>query len=248
MPPLKVRVGAQSVTGQYRECNEDRFWVDPQRGLFLVADGMGGQSAGEQASSMAVEIMPRELQATLDSDTPDRERLVAAVRRAIVRTNHEIMALSHLERDYQNMGTTVVLALVRDSNVYLAGVGDSRAYLIRGRSIEQQTVDHSLAEALVEAGTISRQQAREHRFRNVLWKYLGTKEVGDNPDVAVVSAKSGDRFLLATDGLTSVLEDSDIRDAVRKHTDPQRCADRLIEMAIDADTHDNVTCVVIYLD
>ena len=247
MPPFQVRVGAQSVTGEYRDRNEDRYWVDLERALCLVADGMGGQSAGEQASGMAVEIIPRELRPTLDSGTEDPERVIGGIRRAIVATNREIMALSHLDRQYQNMGTTVVLALVRGANVYLAGIGDSRAYLIRGRTIKQYTVDHSVAEALVEAGTISRQQARGHPFRNMLCKYLGSKDVGDSPEVSVVSARSGDRFLLASDGLTNVVDDAQIRDTVRKQADPQRCADRLVEMAIDADTHDNVTCVLVYL-
>ena len=101
-----------------------------------------------------------------------------------MQANEEIMAMGALDRDLKNMGTTVVMAVWRKgTELFIAGVGDSRAYLIRGKKIEQLTIDHSLAQALVEAKTISAAEAKEHRFRNVLWKYLGSKEVGDGPDV-----------------------------------------------------------------
>src|SRR5438045_8304520 len=113
-----------------------------------------------------------------------------------------------LDRDLKNMGTTVVLAVWRKAGeMYVTGVGDSRAYLVRDNKIEQLTVDHSLAQALVEAKTISPEEAREHRFRNVLWKYLGTKEVGEGPDIKVIPLLPGDRILLCSDGLTGVVPD-----------------------------------------
>ena len=106
------------------------------------------------------------------------------IRRAIVQANEEIMAMGALDKDMKNMGTTVVMAIWRKGpEMYIAGVGDSRAYLVRNKKIQQLTVDHSLAQALVEAKTISAAEAKDHRFRNVLWKYLGSKEVGEGPEV-----------------------------------------------------------------
>src|SRR5581483_2743830 len=109
-----------------------------------------------------------------------------AIRRAVLQANEEIITLGTLDRDMKNMGTTIVLALWRKGGeLYVANLGDSRAYLVRDGKIEQLTVDHSLAQALVENKTISPAEAKEHRFRNVLWKYLGSKEVGEGPEVKV---------------------------------------------------------------
>src|SRR5947209_19274468 len=182
---LALNVGKCTLLGNYRENNEDAIDVKqfPEFTLCLVADGMGGQAAGEIASKRATEVVPRELKKNLQkAATGDDAKKV--IRKAIVQANEEIMAMGALDRDLRNMGTTVVLAVWRKANeIYIAGVGDSRAYLIRGNKIEQLTVDHSLAQALGEAKTISAAEAREHRFRNVLWKYLGSKEVGDGPEV-----------------------------------------------------------------
>jgi protein phosphatase len=144
------------------------------------------------------------------------------------------------------MGTTVVLTVWRkgSSVLYVSGLGDSRAYLIRGKKIEQLTVDHSIAQALVEAKTISLAEARTHRYRNFLWKYLGSKEVGDGPEVKLVPLQEGDRFLLCTDGLTGVVADEQIGDYVREQTDLQACADGLGQLALDAGSKDNVSCIV----
>src|SRR5262249_19586648 len=158
----------------------------------LVADGMGGQAAGEIASKRAVEVIPRELRKHLQPNT-DPEKAKAIIRKAVVQANEEIIAMGALDRDLKNMGTTVVLAIWRknSSTMYVTGVGDSRGYLIRDNNISQLTVDHSLAQALVEAKTISAEEARDHRFRNVLWKYLGSKEVGEGPEVKVVQLQAG---------------------------------------------------------
>src|SRR6516162_5342104 len=206
---LALNIGKCTLLGNYRENNEDAIDVKqfPELTLCLVADGMGGQAAGEIASKRATEVVPRELKKELPraSDPEDAKNVI---RRAVVQANEEIIAMGALDRDLRNMGTTVVLAVWRKGNeLYITGVGDSRAYLIRGENIKQLTVDHSLAQALVEAKTISAEEAREHRFKNVLWKYLGTKEVGEGPEVKVVPLHAGDRFLLCTDGLSGVVSD-----------------------------------------
>ena len=129
--------------------------------------------------------------------------------------------------------------------MFITGVGDSRTYLIRSKKISQATVDHSLAQALVEAKTITAAEAREHKFRNVLWKYLGSKEVGEGTDVTVVPIQSGDRFLLCTDGLHGVVPDEKLLAFILTQTDMQACADGLGQLALDSGSRDNVSCIMI---
>src|SRR5262249_15261038 len=154
--PLTLNIGKCTLLGNYRENNEDAIDVKqfPDLTVCLVADGMGGQAAGEIASKRAIEVIPRELRKTL-SGAGSHDAVKTYMRKAIVQDNEEIMAMGALEPDYRNMGTTVVMAVWRRGpELFIAGVGDSRAYLIRSRKITQLTVDHSLAQALVEARTI----------------------------------------------------------------------------------------------
>lgn len=242
-----LNIGKCSLLGNYRENNEDSIEVKqfPDLTVSIVADGMGGQAAGEIASRRAIEIIPVQLRKNL---TPhlNGEGVKSVTRRAIVQANEDIMASGALDKDMKNMGTTVVMAIWRKGNeMYIAGVGDSRAYLIRGKKITQLTVDHSLAQALVEARTISAAEAKEHRFKNVLWKYLGSREVGEGPDVTVVPIQGGDRFLLCTDGLTGAVPDEQLASYISDNTDVQACAEGLGQLALDQGSRDNVSCIVI---
>ena len=141
---LALNIGKCTLLGNYRENNEDAIDVKqfPELTLSMVADGMGGQAAGEIASKRATEVVPRELKKNLAPDA-DPESAKQIIRKAVVQANEEIIAMGALDRDLRNMGTTVVLAVWRkDKNMFVTGVGDSRAYLIRGGKIEQLTVDH----------------------------------------------------------------------------------------------------------
>src|ERR1700681_4615379 len=230
---LSLNIGKCTLLGNYRENNEDSIEVKtfPDMTICIVADGMGGQAAGEIASKRAIEVVPRELRKNL-AGASDEDQVKQVVRKAVVQANEEIITMGSLDRDLKNMGTTIVLALWRKGpEIYIANLGDSRAYLIRADAIEPLTVDHSLAQALVDNKTISAAEAREHRFRNVLWKYLGSKEVGEGPDVKVVPIKPGDRFLLCTDGLTGPVPDQQLLSFINEHPDPQQCADGLGQLA-----------------
>lgn len=244
---LSLNVGKCTLLGNYRENNEDSIEVKqfPDMTVCIVADGMGGQAAGEIASKRAIEVLPRELRKNLQN-APSSDSARQIIRKAVVQANEEIMAMGQLDRDLRNMGTTVVLTVWRKGGeMFLASVGDSRAYLIRGGQIEQLTVDHSLAQALVENKTISPQEAREHRFRNVLWKYLGTKEVGEGPEVKAIPIEPGDRFLLCSDGLSGPVTDQQLLEFIEGQTDMQQCADGLGQLALDNNSRDNVSCIVI---
>jgi protein phosphatase len=244
---LALNIGKCTLLGNYRENNEDAIEVKPfpDFTVCIVADGMGGQAAGEIASKRAIEVVPRELKKHF-ADATEVDEFKNVIRQAVVKANEEIITMGQLDRDLKNMGTTIVMAVWRKGNdLFIAGVGDSRAYLIRDGDIKQLTVDHSLAQALVENKTISAAEAREHRFRNVLWKYLGTREVGDGPEVLQMHLKVGDRFLLCSDGLSGVVSDSQLLAFISEQAEVQKCADGLGQLALDCGSRDNVSCIVI---
>ncbi len=245
---LALNIGKCTLLGNYRENNEDAIDVKqfPDMTVCLVADGMGGQAAGEVASKRAIEIVPRELKKHLNVQMGNEETR-NIVRRAVVQANEEIMAMAALDRELKNMGTTIVLTLWRkgSSILYVTGMGDSRVYQVRGRKIEQLTVDHSIAQALVEAKTISPAEARTHKYRNVLWKYLGSQEVGEGPEVKVVPIQTGDRFLLCTDGLSGVVSDDQLLGFMKEKADVQECAEGLGQLALDQGSRDNISCIVV---
>lgn len=247
---VRLRIGKCSLLGNYRENNEDAVAVreSTQISTCIVADGMGGQAAGEKASQMATEILSRELtQQIPQAKSADDIRKI--IRKAVVQANEEIIAMGQLDRDFRNMGTTVVGVIwnpsFRDDCLFVSGVGDSRAYLYRDNKIEQLTIDHSLAQALVEAKTITPEEAREHKFKNVLWKYLGSREVGDGPEVKMLFIRPGDRFLLCTDGLTGVVSDDKLAETIAQHSDMQALSEALCQLALDMGSRDNVSCIVI---
>jgi protein phosphatase len=214
-------------------------------GPFIVADGMGGQLAGEQASKIAVEVIPKELAQRLANGEDE----ATAIRGAIAAANREIIAQAHVVPECSNMGTTVVLTLLRPGRVSIAGIGDSRAYRLRGVDLERMTRDHDLASALISAGTIRPEEAERHQFRHVLYLYLGSPEARDGPeDVRVDQLLPGDRFLLASDGLTGVVSDEALAAMLRDCDDPQRTASELVRLALRNDSRDNVTCLVIVAD
>ena len=178
MAEFVIRVGSRSATG-LRANNEDRYVADPEHHVFLVADGMGGQEAGEKASGLAAEIIPRVLQDRLARETADQ-----AVKLALAEANQAIIAAGADQRAGRRMGTTAVLAVHKDDQVYVAGLGDSRAYLIRGDRVEQLTIDHTIADALERNGTLTPEQAKNSPWKNILYKFLGCVEMSESAEVA----------------------------------------------------------------
>jgi protein phosphatase len=245
---LVLNIGKCTLLGNYRENNEDAIDVKafPDMTVCVVADGMGGQAAGEVASKRATEIIPRELKKHI-TGVVSNDETKRIIKDAILQANQEIISMAALDRELKNMGTTVVVALWRkgSSVLYVTGLGDSRGYMVRGKKIEQLTVDHSIAQALVEAKTISAAEARTHRYRNVLWKYLGSNEVGEGPEVKLVSLQAGDRFLLCSDGLSGVVSDEQLQNYIKDATEMQACADGLCQLALDSGSRDNISCITI---
>ncbi len=244
---VQVNWGCLSIKGNFRENNEDSFVVDPRGRFFIVADGMGGQSAGEKASALATELVPRRLEQTVDFDKATPDEVVRRVDEAVAFANGEIMALSNLDPEYMNMGTTLAFMLVAAGKMYVGGVGDSRVYRLRGEKIEQLTRDHSLTQALLEAGTISAEEAKTHRYKNVLYRYLGTKEGGTGTEAKVLDAEAGDRFMLCSDGVTDGIKNNiGLLIPLLKLDDPQAAAAAIVKAAEDGGSKDNITCLVVH--
>jgi protein phosphatase len=244
MAEFVIRVGSYSAQG-IRPNNEDRFVADPRNQLYLVADGMGGQDQGEQASGLAAEIIPRVIHDRLAAaDDPGQ-----AVQRALSEANQAIVQAGRHQPAGRRMGTTAVLAVRQADQMYVAGLGDSRAYLIRDDRVEQLTVDHSVAEALRANGTLTPEQARMSPWQHVLYKFLGCAEMSDEgTEVRPFTPQAGDRLLLATDGLTNHVSDDDLRNGSKQTSDPQTWAEELVRMALERGSKDNVTCVVVAFD
>ncbi|HYV36545.1 MAG TPA: protein phosphatase 2C domain-containing protein [Gemmataceae bacterium] len=243
MADIVLRVGSRTEQG-VRPNNEDCYVVDLDHNLFLVADGMGGQERGEMASGMAAEIIPKIVGDLL-------AKCVCAdmaVRDALAEANLAIIDAGRSQPAGRRMGTTTVLALHHDQKCYVAGVGDSRAYVIRGDVVEQLTVDHSVAQALVLSGALTPEEARHSPYQHVLHKFLGCTNMVEGAEVIPFSPQPGDRLLLGSDGLTNHISDEDMREGARRFKDPQEWADVLVKLALSRGSRDNVTCVVIAFD
>ena len=244
----RVQVGSLSITGNFRDNNEDRFALDPDERFFLVADGMGGQSAGEKASEMATELIQEHLQKQLDFDETSSESVIETIDRVVALANTEIVALAQLEPRFHNMGTTIVFVVAVGGQLYSGGVGDSRVYRLRDGDFEQLTTDHSLTQALLDAETISPEEAITHRYRNVLYRYLGSKEGGEGTSPDVCDPVTGDRFLLCSDGVTDGIDDLTLEMLLNDGDDPQQIAETIVEAAQQGGSKDNITAVVLVLE
>ena len=243
---MKLRVGHLSIVGK-RDNNEDACYVDPQKRFFLVADGMGGQSAGERASSLAMEIVPQKLQ-LMDFNRATADQAIKAIDDSVNQANYEIMALGELDAKLKNMGTTIVFLIQVAGTMYAGGVGDSRVYLLRDGNLEQLTTDHSLTQALLDAGTLTPEEAANHRFKNVLYRFLGCKEGGQGTTPTQVQPRVGDKFLLCSDGVTGGADDEVIARIMSEGTDPQKTAEAIVQAATDGGSKDNITGVVVFID
>jgi protein phosphatase len=239
MASLHVQVGGRSAQG-LRPKNEDRYVADTTHDVFVVADGMGGQEHGERASSLAVEIIPRAIQVHLNAHVDPRQ----AVLQALGEANRGILEAGRHQLAGRRMGTTAVLAVRQADQMYVAGLGDSRAYLIRTGQVEQLTIDHTVADALLRNGALTPEQARQSPYRHVLYKFLGCADM-DSAEVRPFTPQLGDRLLLASDGLTNFIGPDDLKQGAARHVDPQELANDLVALALERGSNDNVTCVVV---
>lgn len=243
--PLAFRWGTATDPGKVRQENEDTFLVEPEAGLFLVSDGMGGHRGGALASKIVAEDLSVLIETKLNKLRSHSVRAVRSMlKKCLVQQNRHLQMEGTSEDGYKDMGATVVLALLKDGRAYIANLGDSRMYLLRNARLSQQTMDHSVVSALLRQGTIEPHEVENHAAQGEITRYVGMVEEA-RPHVRTFLLKKNDRLLLCTDGLTDMLPDSDIGSILTSQDAPQLLCHRLIQAANQAGGHDNITVVVI---
>jgi protein phosphatase len=263
---VRVKLFARTDVGQVREHNEDNFLVadmsrrsrglleanratgiGPQGAVFAVCDGMGGAAAGEIASQLAVDIIYERLVDGLDEHALKRDelarRLVRAVETAGLRIFHEAKA----DRSRRGMGTTVTAAALVDDHLFLAQVGDSRGYILRGETLVQVTRDQSLVNQLIEAGQLTEEEAETFEHNNIILQALGTSDTVQ-VDLTYVELRKGDILLLCSDGLSGMVRFDEIRELLKSSVEPLDICKGLTERANLAGGHDNITVIVVQFD
>jgi protein phosphatase len=240
---VKLLYAARTDVGMIRSGNEDNFAVDANgaRGIFIVADGMGGHAAGEVASEMAVQIIQRELSAIVDLLSEEVTKLVANTLRKANRAIHD---RTLTEVDKQGMGTTASVLLVSGSRYLIGQVGDSRIYLMRDGTLQQLTKDHSYVQEQVDAGFLTPEQARYHPYSNVITRCVGASPDVD-PDTYRGEMRNGDIFLVASDGLTGMVDDRRLGQLLGSRAEPERKVQALISEANGRGGLDNITAIIV---
>ncbi|MBW3622836.1 MAG: Stp1/IreP family PP2C-type Ser/Thr phosphatase [Armatimonadetes bacterium] len=245
----RVTLGAKTDLGRVRENNEDKFdWLEPEdeatlaaRGrLYAVADGMGGHAAGQIASEVALKTLIRTYYAGLSGEIP------TALSEGIRAANALVWETGHRITGRSGMGTTITALALYEDRAIVGQVGDSRAYLIRGDSIEQITEDHSWVAEQVRANVLTEEEAELSPYRNVITRSIGA-EPEVSPDLFETPLKAGDLFLLCSDGLSGVVKPDEMKEMAHSHS-PTMAAWRLIELANERGGPDNITCLILRID
>ena len=233
---LSLRFAARSDVGLLRvdRKNQDSVYAGPR--LIAVADGVGGQAAGDTASRTVIQSLMH-----LDDDEPG-SNLTDILRTAVRQANHELKAAIEVNSELDSMGTTLTALLFGGNKLGLVHVGDSRGYLFRDDELSQITADHTFVQSLVDEGRISAEEASVHPQRNIILKALSGADDVD-PDFSVREAVGGDRYLLCSDGLSNVVSSDSIADALRT-VDPDATCQRLIDLALRGGGPDNITVLV----
>ena len=168
--------------------------------------------------------------------------------RAVEHANAEIIALGQVDPAYNQMGTTIAFLVNDGDMLYVGGVGDSRVYRLSAGNFEQLTTDHSLTQALRDAGTITEEEAQNHRYKNVLYRYLGTKDGGRGAEAKPLTPSPGDRFLLCSDGVTDGCDAATMARLLGEGDDPEAAAQAIVHAAQEGGSRDNITCLTVFVD
>ena len=243
--PLSILHAGLTDTGLVRAGNEDAWSVDPAQGLFIVADGMGGHNAGEIAAGLVVETLPVLVRSRMNRlGARSSKALARRLRSAVARVSRDVFQRAMQEPELYGMGATVVVALVRDRELVVAHLGDSRAYLLHGDRLQMLTRDHSVIQALLDSGQITADEVSTHPARNRITASVGMPG-SPTPDSRQVTLEAGDKLLLCTDGLAGMISDERIGDILRAAQPPETICRALVNAANDAGGHDNITAVVV---
>ncbi|MDM7855072.1 Stp1/IreP family PP2C-type Ser/Thr phosphatase [Cellulomonas alba] len=234
---VALRYAARSDVGLVRSNNQDSAYAGPH--LLMVADGMGGHAGGDVASSVAVAAF-----APLDGESHGPDDALDRLEAALEDARDEIIARSEADPDLTGMGTTVIAILRAGNKLAMVHLGDSRGYLLRDGVLTQVTTDHTFVQHLVDIGRITPEEAEHHPQRSVVMRVLGDFDSEITPDLSVREARTGDRWLLCSDGLSGFVSADTIEKTLATVKDVDACADRLVQLALRAGGGDNVTVVV----
>jgi protein phosphatase len=240
---VQLSVAAGTDVGRIRAGNEDSLYADAdqERGLFIVADGMGGHAAGEVASEMAVQIVAREMAEIRDLTG---QEVLDALAESLRMANRAIYERTIVEADKQGMGTTASCLLLGAKRWIIGHIGDSRVYLLRDGILRQLTKDHSYVQEQVDAGFLTPEQARYHPYSNVITRCVGANAAVE-ADVLTGELQNGDLFLVASDGLTGMVEDPQLKKIMESRGSPGRMVDAMINDANRRGGLDNITAIVV---
>jgi len=244
-PKLPFRWGTATDIGKIRNENQDSFALEPEVGLFLVADGMGGHRGGAIAARIVADDLPVMIETRLGRlESPNVRTIRNLLRKAITEQNRQLRMEGHSEGGCKGMGATLAIALLHDCRAYVANLGDSRVYRLRRGRLRQLTKDHSVVGELIGKGQISPEDAQCHEAADQLTYYVGMEET-----VACYmrsfALQEGDRLLLCTDGLTGMVVDTEVAAILKSCTDPQHACDALVSAANTAGGEDNITIIVV---
>ncbi|WP_158822435.1 PP2C family serine/threonine-protein phosphatase [Granulicella sp. S156] len=240
---IRIRAAASSDVGRQRRSNEDAFGFDLDRGLFIVCDGVGGFAAGEVASRAAVDCVLSRFPYTVtdpNAGGPELQRAIQAANRAVYQA-------AIREPLYQGMCTTIVAAHFDGTRMWIAHVGDSRAYLLRNQSLHRLTDDHSQLARVLREGDRRITAEQMARWDSVLTQAIGASEFV-MPAVTMVQVHLGDCFLFATDGVCKALSNGEMLALLLATSTPEQACQQLVDAANRASGHDNATCVVVEID
>lgn len=236
-----MKVVSATNVGNYRKNNEDSYYLNESKKLYVLADGMGGHLAGERASNMATEIVAKDFED--GKKIASIENAIEILSSSIRDANKKIYGSSQENENYRGMGTTLSCGIILDNVLIYSNVGDSRIYRIN-KDIEQITKDDSFVNYLMEIGEITEEEAKNHPKKNVLTKALGTTS-----DIEVIvntlNIKDNDIFLFCSDGLTNMVPDEEIFKIVKENS-PEDARDKLLDLALKNGGMDNITFILVF--
>ncbi|MFE2168217.1 PP2C family protein-serine/threonine phosphatase [Streptomyces sp. NPDC059447] len=232
---LSLRFAAGSHKGMIREGNEDSGYAGPR--LLAIADGMGGQAAGEVASSEVISTLVQ-----LDDDVPGSD-ILTSLGTAVQRANDQLRLMVEEDPQLEGMGTTLTALLWTGQRLGLVHVGDSRAYLLRDGVLTQITQDHTWVQRLVDEGRITEEEATTHPQRSLLMRALGSGDIVE-PDLSIREVRAGDRYLICSDGLSGVVSHQTLEETLADYHGPGATVQSLIQLALRGGGPDNITCIV----
>ncbi len=239
-----IKVGFATDRGKVREENEDALYLDPEHGLFILSDGMGGHRGGKLASQIIVQDLPPLIENKLHKLKKGNPRTIRRLLKdSIIAQNRWLYLEADSESGQKGMGATLVIALLWKGRLYIANVGDSRAYLYRGGKLKQLSQDHTVISELIEKGRLKPENADEHPAQGQLVHFMGM-DSHPAPHVCSISPVRNDIILLCSDGLTDMLDEKQIEAVICENDDHQKCAEKLKNLANSAGGYDNITVIL----